>query len=80
MNIKDDDLISRKAAIDLMLKESESENCRKYQNINNRLGYYRYLHGECCFRKSAKLLENMPAVADQEKADELSEQSELKNE
>jgi len=52
MTVHLNDLISREEAIRLIMDKAMKENERKYEHLNDR-AYYRYLHGECCYRKAA---------------------------
>lgn len=62
MTVHMSDLISRKEAIDLMMQGVQHENDKKYEHLDNKFAYHRYLHGECCYRKAAKILEDMTPV------------------
>lgn len=56
------DLIERDEAIKLMNEAADFENKRRYEHLDNRLAFHRYLHGECCFKRAATKLKNMPAA------------------
>lgn len=62
MTVHLNDLISREEAIRLIMDKAMKENGKKYEHLNDR-AYYRYLHGECCYRNAARLIEKMPAAA-----------------
>lgn len=63
MTVHMSDLISRKEAIDLMMQGVQHENDKKYEHLDNKFAYHRYLHGECCYRKAAKILEDMEPMS-----------------
>lgn len=56
------DPIERDEAIKLMNELADFENKRRYEHLDNRLAFHRYLHGECCFKRAATKLKNMPAA------------------
>lgn len=70
MTVHLNDLISREEAIRLIMDKAMKENERKYEHLNDR-AYYRYLHGECCYRKAAKILEDMTPVSRAGVSDEM---------
>lgn len=64
MTVHLSDLISRKEAIDLMMQGVQHENDKKYEHLDNKFAYHRYLHGECCYRNAVRLIEKMPSSAE----------------
>lgn len=56
------DPIERDEAIKLMNELADFENKRRYEHLDNRLAFHRYLHGECCYRRAADKLKKMPTV------------------
>ena len=56
------DPIERDEAIKLMNEAADFENKHRYEHLDNRLAFHRYLHGECCFKRAATKLKNMPAA------------------
>lgn len=56
------DLIERDEDIKLMNEAADFENKRRYEHLDNRLAFHRYLHGECCYRRAADKLKKMPTV------------------
>lgn len=71
MTVHLSDLISRKEAIDLMMQGVQHEIDKKYEHLDNKFAYHRYLHGECCYRKAAKILEDMTPVSRAGVSDEM---------
>ena len=55
------DPIERDDAVKIMIEAAENENKRRYEHLDNRLAFHRYLHGECCYRRAADKLKKMPA-------------------